>query len=131
MNWRLENKLNYYSKLVEMWTDWGFAILPIECLPDRIYVVYDENNIDLYAIPVYITDSNFAWIGFPTGNKKAPKTSKEGAFKYLLDIIGTTLKYQGFSRLITTSMNPKLMKEFEESDFSINDEGCTFYLKIL
>ncbi len=44
MNWRLENKLNYYNTLVEMWIDWGFPILQIECLPDRIYVVYDEKN---------------------------------------------------------------------------------------
>lgn len=126
--YRIVGKDSYYSNMVTMWADWNFPVLPKECLPEKIFVV-SKDGIDLYAIPVYSTDSDFVILGFPVGNKRAPKEDKEGAFGFLLGKVSERMKGLGKTRLLTMSMNPKLMKEFEQSGFQISDEGTNFYIK--
>ena len=76
LEFRSETVFNYYNTLVEWWNVHNFPVLSIESLPDNIYIVSRE-GLDLYAIPVYITDSNWCIIGFPTSNKMAPKEYKK------------------------------------------------------
>lgn len=128
MNWRIETKESYYETLVQWWNDWDFPIIPYGSLPTHIYVV-EKEGIDLYAIPLFLTNSDICWIGFPTGNKKANKDLKEGALEYLLNIIEIVCKSQGFRLLLTTSDTPKLMNVFESIGFTKSDEGTNFYTK--
>lgn len=130
MNWRIENKENIYPTLLNWWEDWGFPKITISSLPSHIYVV-DKEGVDLYAIPLYVTNSDICIIGFPTGNKKARRGLKEGALEYLLEIIETVCKSQGFRVLLTTSDTPKLMNVFESTGFTKSDEGTNFYTKTL
>lgn len=128
--WRLESKENFYNVLSDWWRMWGFPIIPYEALPMRIFVV-SKNNTDLYAIPVYITDSDVCWIAYPTSNRCADKELKTGAFQYLLGVVEIAMKYQGFNRLTTTSDTPKLMEMFEECGFIASDLQTNHYTKLI
>jgi len=128
MRYRLEHKETYYGTLVGFWKEWGFPVLPITALPESIYVV-SQDGIDLYAVPVYETNSSIAWIGFPTSNKLSPKELRAGALGELLKFIEGRVLEKGFELLLTTSDTPKLMESFIASGFEPSDEGVTFYTK--
>lgn len=134
LKWRLESRDSYYETLVSWWTDWNFSILPFKSLPQRIFVAYREDNesfTDLYAIPIFMSDSDLCWLGFPTSNKKASKELKEGALEFLLDKIEVCIKYQGYDRIITTSFHPKLMEAFSKRGYVMSDEKTNYYTKEL
>lgn len=129
-NWRLEGR-DFQPTLEKWWEGKDFVVLPPELLPERIFVVSD-NVDDIYAIPVYITDSKFAWMGFPTSkpNRHLPVSYKKEAFQYLLNIIEITMKYNGYDRLITTSFHPVIMDNLEDRGFQ-NTEQTNFFLKYI
>lgn len=132
LNWRIVNR-DFQPTLKQWWEARGFPVLPKELLPNRIFVVYD-NEMDLYAVPVYVTDSEFVWMGFPTGNPLLHTYEGKDrieAFQYIMDIIETTMKYEGYTRIITTSMTPSIMSNLETRSFIRTDEGTNFYIKIL
>ena len=52
------------------WDEWNFPHVSYTSLPERMFVV-SMDGIDLYAIPVYVGDSDVCMIGFVTGNKKS------------------------------------------------------------
>ena len=110
-SWRVENKNDYYDRLVDWWVLQSFTVIDIDNLPNKIFVVsHNKTSEDLYAIPLYETNSNIAWIGFPTSNRNAKKEYKEGAFNYLLDKIETCCQLMGFSVLFTTSGTDRVIK---------------------
>lgn len=132
MDWRLENRESFYDTLVEWWKAWEFPVLSKEMIPNRIFVVFDkETQTDLYALPVYITDTKLCWIGFPTSNRQASKEMKKGALEYILEVMTHTLKYEGFKMIMTTSGTPKLMGEFLNSGFEETEQGVNYYIKLL
>lgn len=127
-DWRVESREKFYHTLVKWWDDWGFPIIPLKSLPETIYVV-SYTGVSLYAIPLYRTDSDLCWIGFPTGNKKAPKEFKEKALEFLMEVVEDSAKTRGFKTIITTSATPKLMKLFGDRGFEVSDEGTNYYTK--
>lgn len=129
--WRLVNREDYYPTLQTWWDLWEFPHIPITSLPTRIFVVY-SGFVDLYAIPVYISDADFCWIGFITSNKDIPRdTTKRGALEYLVDKIETVMKYEGVNTILTTSDTPQLMKFFKSMDFKESDKETNYYTKQL
>lgn len=69
---RIEHKEDYYKTLCAWWSDWKFPKVAYTSIPERIFVVSND-GIDLYAVPVYVSDSDFCWIAFITGNKNSTK----------------------------------------------------------
>jgi len=128
--WRLENKNSFYHTLVEWWDNWGFPCVQKSSIPNSIFIV-SKNEEDLYAIPIYKTDSDICWIGFPTSNRKAEKENKEGSLDFLMSKIEDVMKQEGFNIILTTSGTPKLMSLFSMREFTASDEGVTFYTKKL
>ena len=76
---RIENKHDFYNTLCEWWTDWKFPLMSIDAIPNNICVVSNE-GVDLYAVPVYLSDSEVCWMGFITGNKNSTKELRSGSF---------------------------------------------------
>jgi hypothetical protein len=128
MECRVETKYNYYSKLADYWMEHGFPILNIETLPERLFVI-QNNGKDLYCVPVYITDSSMAWIGFPTSNPKATKKEKEGALEILISHVEDILHINNYTHIITTSATKPLMEKFRKCDFVLAEENVNFYTK--
>lgn len=137
---RIENREAYYTTLCDWWRQWGFPILSKSTVPNRIFVCYIEKRdsasaptrvLDLYAVPIYATDSSMVWLGFPTSNKSASIEDKKGALTYIMDVISTCLKYEGIETIITTSKTPKLMEAFKEEGYQESDQGTNYYTKKL
>ena len=86
-------------------------------------------GIDLYAAPVYVSDSSWCWIGFITGNKEAEKKYRKDALKFLLYNIEHYMKCIGYDLIMTVSSNPVLKKLFEDADYSSSSKNIVEYIK--
>jgi hypothetical protein len=128
LRWRLENKKTFYDTLVKWWSDWNFPIVGYSSLPERIFVV-SHDDTDLYAVPVYVGDSDMCWIGFITGNKETTKKQRTGALDYVLDKIETCMKYNGYNIILTVSGTPSLKKLFENNNYNISSGDTNEYVK--
>lgn len=119
LRWRLENKTSFYDTLVKWWSDWGFPIVGLSSLPERIFIV-SHDDTDLYAVPVYVGDADICMIGFITGNKQSSKEQRTGSLDYLLDKIETCMKYNGYNVVLTISGVPSLKKLFEDNNYNVS-----------
>jgi hypothetical protein len=127
---RLEHKEDYYRTLCEWWYKWNFPIIAYTSIPDRIFVVSKE-GVDLYAIPVYIGDSDLCWIGFITGNKDGAKELRKGALSLLINYVEIEMKKNGCRLIMTVSGTPILKKTFSDNNYLLSSEGINEYIKLL
>lgn len=127
---RIENKHNFYDTLCNWWTDWKFPVMSINALPNNIFVVSNQ-GVDLYSVPVYLSDSEVCWIGFITGNKNSTKDLRSGSLDYLIKYTEQYLKQSGFEFIMTVSKNPVLKKRFEDNGYLVSGEGVNEYIKKL
>ncbi len=124
---RIEHKENFYKTIEQWWVDNDFPNIGFSAMPENIFIV-SKDDVDLYAVPLYITDSSICIIGFPTGNKTADKEIKVGALDFIIEEIKKDIKEIGYDTILTASMNPKLMDLFVRCGFSVTDEGTTPYI---
>lgn len=130
LRWRLENKSTFYDTLTLWWDQWDFPHVAYSSLPERIFVV-SHDNTDIYAVPVYVGDSDLCWIGFVTGNKKTTKEQRKGALDYLLEKVETCMKYNGYKAILTVSGTPSLKKTFQNNSYIISNGDTKEYIKRL
>lgn len=125
---RIENKHNFYSTLCEWWVSWNFPVMSINALPENIFVVSND-GVDLYSIPVYLSDSNVCWMGFITGNKDSTKIMRKGSLDCLIKFTESYLDELGYEFVMTVSKNPVLKKIFEDNGYFISGENVNEYIK--
>ena len=125
---RIENKHDFYDTLCKWWMDWKFPVMSINALPNNIFVVSNE-EVDLYAIPVYLSDSDVCWVGFITGNKNSTKALRSGSLDYLIKFTEQYLKQSGRKFIMTVSKTPVLKKRFEDNGYLLSGEGVNEYIK--
>lgn len=132
MTWRLENKQDVYDQLIEWWKShkaFNNKIIELKSLPTRIFIVSKE-EVDLFAVPVYISDSDFCYIGWVTSNPSANIRDKVGALEYLYNIISIVMKSQGFDHILSKANAKSLQKITEKTGFT-NVGETTYYIKNL
>jgi hypothetical protein len=130
---RLESKTECYDKLVGWWkTHEAFEgkFIPYSSMPNRIFTVY-KDEIDLYSVAVYITDSDMCWIGWITSNPASKIKSRYKALEYLYEQISNTMKSQGFSIVISKTKQSGLMKTLTNTGFINIEPSTNFYIKNL
>lgn len=128
-DWRIENKKDFYGTIVEWWKKhkaFNEKVIEYKALPNRIFIV-SSDGIDLFAVPVYITDSDFCHIGWITSNPDAPLKSKGGALEYLYGIISIVMKSQGFDRILSKTNDRSLMRVLENSEYKFIEKANWFY----
>ena len=125
---RIENKHDFYDTLCKWWMDWKFPVMSINALPNNIFVVSNE-GVDLYAIPVYLSDSDVCGVGFITGNKNSTKALRSGSLDYLIKFTEQYLKQSGRKFIMTVSKTPVLKKRFEDNGYLLSGEGVNEYIK--
>ena len=127
---RLENKKDFYNTLCIWWDEWNFPHVSYTSLPERIFVVSKE-GIDLYAIPVYVGDSDICMIGFVTGNKKSTKKLRFGALNILNKYIEEVMKRDGYRIIMTVTGTSALKKMFSDEDYILSGKDYNEYIKKL
>lgn len=131
-NWRLENKNECYDLLVEWWKKhkaFNDKIIELKSLPTRVFIVSNDDK-DLFAVPVYITDSDFCYIGWVTSNPDASLREKVGALEFLYNIISIVMKSQNFDHILSKANAKSLQRVAERSGF-INVGQTTYHVKNL
>jgi hypothetical protein len=127
---RIEHKDDFYGVLCDWWNQWGFPNLPHEALPKRIFVV-SYNEKDIYAMPVYETDTNTCFIGFVTGNTLAKKNERKESLSILNRFVEDHMKGLGFKVIMTITGTSVLKKLFTDEGYIKTGENYNEYLKIL
>jgi len=127
-SYKVLNKVDFYNTMKQWWNDWGFPVLSIDALPENIVVIYHEEQ-EVYAIPLYLSDSNFCWVGFITGNKNASKIEREGSLTFGLNSVSDFLQYTGYKNLFTITSNSFIDKSLIESNFLITNKNIKEYIK--
>lgn len=127
---RIEHKKDFYDVLCEWWSRWDFPFLPYDSLPNRIFVVsYDKK--DVYAMPVYETDTNTCFIGFVTGNTLAKKNERKNSLNILNKFIEDNMRSLGFKVILTVTGTETLKNLFSQEGYIKTGENYNEYLKIL
>ena len=127
-SYKVLNKVDFYNTMKQWWNDWGFPVLSIDALPENILVIYHGDQ-EVYAIPLYLSDSNFCWVGFITGNKKASKIEREGSLTFGLNSVSDFLQHTGYKLLFTITSNSFIDKSLIESDFFVTNKNIKEYVK--
>ena len=127
---RLENKEDFYNTLCMWWDEWNFPHVSYTSLPKRIFVVSNE-DVDLYAMPVYVGDSDICMMGFVTGNKMAAKKLRTGALNSLNKYIQEIMKNSGYRIIMTVTGTPVLKKMFSDEDYILSGKDYNEYIKVL
>ncbi|TSE11272.1 hypothetical protein [Aquimarina algiphila] len=127
--WRLETRDTYYVELVKWWKAHNFPVLPSSALPSRIFIAYDDNK-DVLAIPVFVSDADFCYLGFITINPEASRKDRLTVIPYLMDVVKTCMKYQGYKRFIITCNISGLMKSLEKSGFEFLEKTNYYFLNL-
>lgn len=130
LKFRTEHKEDYYKTLCIWWKDWKFPVIAYTSIPERIFVVSND-GVDLYAVPVYASDSDFCWIGFITGNKNSTRELRKGALSSLINHVEVEMKKSGFRLIMTVSGTPILKKTFLDNNYLLSSEGINEYIKLL
>jgi hypothetical protein len=127
-SYKVLNKVDFYDTMKQWWNDWGFPVLSIDALPENIVVIYHKEQ-EVYAIPLYLSDSNFCWVGFITGNKKASKIAREGSLTFGLNSVSDFLQYTGYKLLFTITSNSFIDKSLIEANFFVTNKNIKEYIK--
>lgn len=130
MEFRVENKEDYYLTIKDMYESHKFPVLSVDNLPEDIYVVSKEER-DIYAIPVYKTNSSLCWLAFPVSDGNLDVKFKEDALDKLLVYITESLKEEGYNIIFTTSGIPYLENKFIKAGYSFGDTNINQYFKQL
>lgn len=102
--------------------------MSIDALPNNIFVVSND-GVDLYAVPVYLSDSDMCWIGFITGNKNSTKALRSGSLDYLIKYTEHYLNQSGRKFIMTVSKTPVLKKIFEDNGYLMSGDKINEYIK--
>ena len=132
-NWRLENKSVCYKKLTDWWsTHKAFEgnFIPYKSMPNRIFTVY-KNDVDLYSVAVYITDSNMCWIGWITSNPNSKPSDRNKSLEFLYNKISLEMKIQGYDIIISKTKQSGLMRTLKNTGFINIEPKTNFYIKNL
>ena len=132
LDWKLLSKDDVYPTLLEWWKKhkaFNDKIIEHKSLPNRIFVVSNKDK-DLFVVPVYISDSDFCYIGWVTSNPDSSPREKVGALDYLYNIISIVMKAQGFDHILSKANAKSLQRVAERTGF-INVGTTTYHIKNL
>lgn len=130
MKWKIFNKTEFYDTLVEWWQGheafYG-KILAIEQLPERIFVAIVDNE-KVAAIPVYVSDADWCYIGFTTTNPYVNVKKLKGVLEFLHLVIEVKMRQEGFNTLLSTCNIRSLERVLDKSNYKFVEE-TNYYIK--
>ena len=104
--------------------------LNIGVLPETTFVYYVE-DIPVYSVCFYNTDSYLAWLAWPLSNPFCDKLLKEGGLNRLFQYVSEYAKSLDYIFLFTTSSTIEIEDKLKEVSFIQGDTKVNHYLKIL
>lgn len=124
------SKSEFYETFAKWLFNHNFPIINEILLPENVFVVYNE-DISIYCMWFYFTDSKLAWLAFPASNNNIAYKKRDGGLRFLLSHIENYAKKKGIKMLFTTSDTESVVKVLTTSDFSEGDLKVNQYFKRL
>jgi hypothetical protein len=124
------SKSEFYETFSKWLFNHNFPIINEILLPENVFVVYNE-DIPVYCMWFYFTDSKLVWLAFPASNSNIPYKKRDGGLRFLLNHIENYAKKKGIKMLFTTSDTESVVKVLTTSDFSEGDLKVNQYFKRL
>lgn len=119
---------DFYNTMVEWWKGHNFTPVPPSMLPEYTFVVYNE-DVPVYSMCFYNTDSNLAWLGWQIRNPKVTKDESKGKLQELFKDIEEYSKSLNYQVLFTTSNTPSVERTMINSGFKRGDLNVNHYIK--
>ena len=106
---------------------------PTNCvaiMPENFFVCYCD-EVPIYAVPFWHTDSKIAIIAFIASNKKANSKLKKGGLDYLIEQVIGYAKRKKYSCIFSPTTNETIIKSFYNNQFIDGDkDGFQFFKTI-
>lgn len=122
---------DFYPTMVDWWKGNNFEIVSPSLLPNNTFVAYNSENIPVYSMCFYNTDSNLAWIGWQLKNPNTTKEQRGDSLTRLFEHIQIYAKDLGYQVLFTTSDTKPIVNIINRLGYKVGDEKVNHYLKIL
>ncbi len=98
--------------------------------PETAFVCYND-EIPIYGIWFWNTDSMIAWIGFAVSDYTIDFRLKNGGLDYLIKEVVTYAKEMGYKTVFTTSGTESVIEALEKNKFIEGDVNVNQYFAVL
>lgn len=123
-------KKDFYETFCKWLAGHNFPEINQQILPENVFVCY-EDDVPIYCIWVYFTDSKLCWIAWPASNKNVNYKRKENGLRFLMETVSKYCKKKKIQIILTTSGTESIIEPLLKSGFEIGDTGINHYTKRL
>jgi|GEM_PF-3945098 len=120
-----------YSIISAWWKERNFPIVKPSILSQYTFLCYNDQDIPVYSMCFYNTDSDLCWIGWQASNPFVEKEDKEGCFDYLFKEIEKYAKELEYDTIFTTSNVGPVVDVLKNNNYKEGDEQVNHYLKTI
>jgi hypothetical protein len=120
------SKEEFYDTFCKFLDDHHFPRINKDVLPENVFVCFKE-EIPIYCIWVYFTDSKLMWIAWPTSNKNVNYKKRIGGMEILINHVKEYAKKKGIVTLLTTSGTDSIIQSLTNVGFEIGDKSISHY----
>lgn len=104
-----------------------FPKIPDITLPENVFVCYKE-EVPIYAIWFYHTDSKMSHIAYPISNKKVSYNSRRGGLEFLINEVVKYARRKKIVCLFTTSGTEEVVGTLIKCGFVEADKNVTQFV---
>lgn len=122
---------DFYPTMVKWWKGNNFKVVNPALLPNNTFVAYNSEDIPVYSMCFYNTDSNLAWIGWQLKNPETTSEQRSDILTKLFEHVQSYAKGLGYQILFTTSNTKPVENIMNRLGYKIGDDNVKHYLKIL
>jgi len=116
-----------YKKWLEQHS---FPILNDKILGENIFVCYQE-DVPIYAMPFWFTDSKICIIAFVASNKKVSYNKKRGGMDCLISEIIKYAKRKSMMTIYSTTTTESVITSLKNNGFTNGDLDSSQFFKTL
>jgi|TARA_B110000977_G_scaffold33369_1_gene44469 hypothetical protein len=121
-----------YDTLVTWWKDWKWEAPPRDFLPENGTggFMVSNNDSDICAGFIYLTNSKIAWIEFIISDKQYKEEDRNEAIQFLINSLSGVAEETGAKYGYAILKNKSLMKYYEEANFTVTSDKNTEMITI-
>lgn len=124
------SKNEFYETYKSFLEQHKFPILNSEILGENIFVCYRE-EVPIYAMPFWFTDSKVCVIAFVVSNKKVSYNQKKGGLDFLISEIIKYAKRKKLKTIYSTTKTESVIESFKNNGFIHGDLDSSQFFKTL
>jgi hypothetical protein len=121
-----------YDTLVTWWKDWKWEAPPKDFLPENGtggFMVSNDDS-DICAGFIYLTNSKIAWIEFVISNKQYKEKDRKEAIQFLINSLSAVAQESKAKYGYAVLKHKGLIEYYENSGFYKSDENITEMITI-